>query len=724
MRGFSTHQGAYSPKVSVLLSNFRTRYIPFLFSLLVVIFAPCVSVSLASAQQITLAVTPSSVTLATGVAQQFTATVQGTPRTGVIWSASAGTITSSGLFTAPATPSTSAITITATSAADPTKSASATVAVINRPAAPAINTGTEPTGMQPSGTTADSQSQHGQYDGPAELPRVYVSSAMSDTPSPGKTWSVAAGGDFQQALNQAACGDTIALEAGATFSANVIVPAKSCDNSHWITVRTSAPDSSLPTEGTRLTPCYAGVKSLPGRPPYNCTSPRNVMAKVVFSKKTGDGPIVFAPGANHYRFIGLEITRNVNTPIVYSLMSMTSGSTADHLVFDRMWVHGTAQDDTAKGLQLGGSTTVALVDSYFSDFHCTAGTGACTDAVAIGGGIGDNPMGPYKIVDNFLEASGENILFGGAPATQTPGDIEIRFNHMFKPLTWMKGQKGFVGGQSGHPFVVKNLFELKNAQRVLLEGNVMEDSWGGFSQEGFGILLTPKNQINDKGKSCPLCQVTDVTVRYNTISHVASGMQIGNGLSGKGGAAQAGERYSIHDIVIDGIDAKVYNGSGMLAQVSMGQGNSPILHDVTIQHITAFPSDVMLNIGDKTANKMFGFTFVNNMISATNRPFTSTGGNGNCAAHTKPTSMLDSCFSSYQFTTNAVIAIPPSLPASDWPYGNQFPKAPQGLFVNYNNGDGGDYHLAPGSPYKNAGTDGKDLGADIDAVNSYTANSR
>lgn len=39
-------------------------------------------------------------------------------------------------------------------------------------------------------------------------------------------------------------------------------------------------------------------------------------------------------------------------------------------------------------------------------------------------------------------------------------------------------------------------------------------------------------------------------------------------------------------------------------------------------------------------------------------------------------------------------------------------------FVNYNGGKGGDYHLGPGSPYKNQGTDGKDLGADIDAVNS------
>ena len=89
----------------------------------------------------------------------------------------------------------------------------------------------------------------------------------------------------------------------------------------------------------------------------------------------------------------------------------------------------------------------------------------------------------------------------------------------------MKGQPGYVGGADGNPFIVKNLFELKNAQRVLLDGNIMENTWGGFSQAGFAILLTPKNQAGAKGVHlCPVCQVTDVTVRNTTISHVGGGL--------------------------------------------------------------------------------------------------------------------------------------------------------------------------------------------------------
>jgi hypothetical protein len=52
-----------------------------------------------------------------------------------------------------------------------------------------------------------------------------------------------------------------------------------------------------------------------------------------------------------------------------------------------------------------------------------------------------------------------------------------------------------------------------------------------------------------------------------------------------------------------------------------------------------------------------------------------------------------------------------------------FPPSPNNVgFVEYNNGNGGNYELQPTSPYKNAGTDGKDLGADIVGLNQLLAN--
>ena len=147
------------------------------------------------------------------------------------------------------------------------------------------------------------------FDGPAELPRIYIKSSLADTPAKGHTIAVKDEAGLKDALTRSQCGDTISLQAGATVAGTFRIPAKKCDDSHWIVIRTSAPDSALPPEGTRLTPCYAGVASLPGRPDFHCHGTDNVVAKIVFNNK-GGGPFLLEDGANHYRIIGLEITRD------------------------------------------------------------------------------------------------------------------------------------------------------------------------------------------------------------------------------------------------------------------------------------------------------------------------------------------------------------------------------------------------------------------------------
>ena len=83
-----------------------------------------------------VSVSPTMVSVGGGQAQQFSATVSGagSPSQAVTWSASAGTITSAGLFTSPAaTAGAQTVTVTATSAVDSAKSASATVTVTPGP---------------------------------------------------------------------------------------------------------------------------------------------------------------------------------------------------------------------------------------------------------------------------------------------------------------------------------------------------------------------------------------------------------------------------------------------------------------------------------------------------------------------------------------------------------------------------------------------------------------
>ncbi len=744
------------------------------------------SVPISTGATINVGLSPASATLTSSQQKQFTATVSGTSNTAVTWSATKGSVDANGLYSAPAVSASTSVVVTATSKAESSKSASATVTVdpvssqsltittTNVPqgeqglaygTAFAATGGTTPytwkisAGTPPAGialaangnlagtpaaagtfnftvTVTDAASKTatgsfsalilaaGNFDGPAELPRVTVPSAMSDTPAPGNLIQVNATGNPQTAINNAQCGDTIQLQAGATYTSMLTLPAKQCDDQHWIIIRTSAPDSALPAEGQRLTPCYAGVASLPNRPAYTCTNPQNVLARISRSVQNGNGPVNFASGANHYRLLGLEITRPADGVPTVDLVAPTIDMPADHIIIDRCWIHGQAQEDTRRGVALRGTTYMAIVDSYLNDFHCTSVTGGCTDSQATGGGTGNNVSGPWKIQDNFLEAAGENILFGGAASTIVPTDITIQYNHFYKVPQWQKGTTGFVGGLSGYPFEVKNLLEIKNGSRMLVEGNIFEYSWGGFSQGGQSILITPRNDYDKITKTpnlCSVCATTDITVRYNRISHTGAGFDIA-AVTVAGYGAQAAERYSIHDIIVDDIDASKYTGGGGLFLV-MNFWPLQTLKNVSIRHVTGIPDQRghILGIANSLQNpEMSGFTFSDNVVVVPTFPVWSAGAVNDCATPDVPLPVLNACFTTYSFTNNVLAGVSPTVyPPSKWPAGNLFPATVGAVeFVNFNNGIGGDYHLQANSPYKGKASDGTDPGADIDAVNA------
>ncbi len=573
-------------------------------------------------------------------------------------------------------------------------------------------------------------------DGPADLPAACINSAMASTPSPGATWSVCASGcaftTLQAAVNAAACGDTVELAAGETFtSGKITFPAKHCDDSHWITVRTSTPDNLLPPEGTRMTPCWAGVASLPDRPPYDCPSggpaSPSRLARIVIAPSNGS---IFIPG-DHYRLIGLEVTRPVGGGIVGFFFHVGDGS---NVVFDRMWLHGTARDEVTHGVMLSDSNHVAVVDSYFNDFKCVARTGACSDAQTISGGNDSTSgiAGAYKIVNNFLESSGENILFGGGSSADTPGDIEIRRNHLYKPMSWNPASSTFAGVR----WVVKNHLEFKNVGRVLVEGNVFENVWGGFSQFGAHVLLTPKNQAQGHQNLCPNCQVSDITFRYNRFITGGQVFQIANGKNGNGAYAKAGSNYSIHDNVAENIAYRgCYGCTNQYNQMSTGL-DAPLantLNNVSITHNTfvvgtAVENNPMLNagflgIGGPRSRLQPNMTISDNIFAGGYYGPWSTGKTTNCAYNRPgPQDKFNACWSNWKFAGNVISNGMDIHQAHNWPSSTtNFPADQSAIgYVNLGNGMGGDYTLAPSSPYKGKASDGTDPGADMATFNEMT----
>ena len=212
-----------------------------------------------------------------------------------------------------------------------------------------------------------------------------------------------------------------------------------------------------------------------------------------------------------------------------------------------------------RGIALNSASTT-VVGSYISDIKSKT-----QDAQAIAGWSGP---GPFLIENNYLEASGENFMLGGAtPASSglIPSDVVFRKNHVTRPAAWR--DQGWV---------VKNLFELKNARRVLVEANLFETHWAG-AQPGYAIVLTPRGERG----AAPWAVVEDVTFRYNVIRNVAAVFNLlARDDAGPSGSAQ---RIRIADNLIHGVDRQVWGGNGTFLQVGEGPSELIVEHNTIIQ---------------------------------------------------------------------------------------------------------------------------------------------
>ncbi len=182
---------------------------------------------------ISVSISPANVTLQAGVSQQFTATLTNTPNTAVTWSATTGSISSSGLYTAPTVAANTIATVTATSVADPSKSASATVSITAAP--PAVAVFISPT----SATVSSGGTQQ-------------FTATVSNTTNTAVTWSATAGSVSSAGLYTA---PPVTANTTATVSATSVAdPSKSAN----ATVSITAPP---PVVAVSISPTSATVAS-------------------------------------------------------------------------------------------------------------------------------------------------------------------------------------------------------------------------------------------------------------------------------------------------------------------------------------------------------------------------------------------------------------------------------------------------------------------------------
>src|SRR5437867_1068030 len=470
--------------------------------------------------------------------------------------------------------------------------------------------------------------------------------------------TVPTGGDLQAVLNSTSPGDTILLDAGATFVGNFILPAKSTDDNREITVRTAG-DAGLPGEGQRITPAASDHLA-------KLRSPNGLPA------------LQTAPGAHGWRIALIEFQANRDG--AGDIIGLGDGSAQrslaqvpSGLTLDRLFIHGDPNRGQKRGIALNSAATT-ITGCYISDIKALG-----QDAQAIDGW---NGPGDYTITNNYLEAAGENIMFGGAdPAILglTPTNITIRDNFLSKPLAWRE--------PDAPKWQIKNLLELKNARTVVVERNVMERSWQQ-AQTGYAVLFTVRNQ--DGG--CPWCQVEDIVFQRNLVRDIASGIQL-LGVDTNYPSRQT-NRVTVAHNIFDGIDREAWGGDGYFVQLS---GPS---RDVTIDHNTVIQgkSGGIVKIANGVTQNL---TMTNNLASHGDYGIIGTNkgvGNDSIAAYLPGATIISNVIAGGR--------------SAVYPPGNLFPSVDE-FRKQFVDPAARDYRLVPGSPWLKAGTDRHDLGANL-----------
>lgn len=496
-------------------------------------------------------------------------------------------------------------------------------------------------------------------------------------PTGGTTYTPANSAALTTALASANAGDVIVLDHTVTYVAPPYI-LRNITGTGWVYIISDD-----------------FVSSPPKNPGFRVAPADNAhMAKITCTAAT-QGCFQASNTAHHYRLVGIEMCP-VAGESPFSLVSLSvnggAGSYVNsvancshHIILDRCYIHGNDGDD-------GPQHAVHLSGLNNAVINCDARNvkwyGADSQAIWILHGTG-----PFLVQDNYLEASGENILIGGANlvapqnANMYPCDIIIRSNKFEKRASWIASS-----------YTVKNHLEFKDGQRVLVEGNYFLRSWVQSGGQYYSIVFTPRN---DNGHNI------DLRVRYNKCETVNGAFVV----SGDDYLYATFPSQSVHvhdNLFLVQFPPTSYSGSERGCAI-FPRNTGPI--DFVMDHNTiVWPngptstSCMLLDVGVQQGDA----TITNNLMDGASFGVIGTG-------QTEGTNSLNHFFGSYSFSKNVVIG----RPSGSYPSGNFFPA--NVAAVGFTNFAGGDYSLTSGSAYHNAGVDGKDVGANISCITAALA---
>ena len=449
----------------------------------------------------------------------------------------------------------------------------------------------------------------------------------------------------------------------------------------------------------------------------------------------------------------------------------TIAKTPHHFIVDRCWFDGGASDSSqvTNGLRVYASA-VSVMDSYMGEFRLI-GIGVDTAAISVTMGQGPYAFVNNTMVatsENFSMAggaaetnrgtvsnattssctlssvtnleldenialqvggsygpaqstivrsiSGNNITFDPIPTAPdngstaewivVPSYVEFRGNYLYKPLKWWPKDATW----NGITYQIKNFWEAKFGRYVVVDGNVMENSWiadqfyaiaisvrngnGGFSaaavvremQWSNNIIRNAGAGINllSNDYAGPTQVTTDITFRNNLFQNVGENFDSTGAahmlINLQNGAARLRRIFLIHNTHDNGMPN---NSNGMITDFGSSGGADESMWFNNVHQHGGYGFRSNFTVVDSNANI---------------QRFLPLGG---------PT----------VWNRNIVVNFGSA----------NYPSPPQGvylsgswpaMFVNYAEGD---FTLKAGNPGKGAATDKTDIGVDMASLRRATA---
>jgi hypothetical protein len=575
---------------------------------------------------------------------------------------------------------------------------------------------------------------------------------------------VPAGGNLQAALDAAQPGDVVLLAPGATFTGNFVLRKKTGDA--FVTVQTEVEEAGALAPGTRMTPATAmklARLQSPNSSPALQTAPFAHHWRIQLLQfgpnfkgygeiiRIGDGSaeqhtldvvphtivldrlfVTGDPLLGQKRGVALNAA---NVAVTNSHVSDIKGVGQDTQAI-AIWngpgpfvIENNYLEAAGENVLLGGAgpdipnlvpTGLSFRRNYLSrpvrwrEPIIPAPTAATADAAA-GGTL---PPASYTFAVVARRPAGQTSYAQSSPIVRTvvvstPGSVRLTWTAVDQAteyrvyrtgpsgtMYWTVDglsftDSGTAGTASAAPgtgtrWLVKNIFELKNARDVVAEHNLFEHNWEN-GQIGYAIVFTVRNSSG----TCTWCTIENVDFRYNVIRHVAGGINILGYDSPE--ISQQGRDIRITHNLFYGVDQARWGGPGIFLMMGDEPRNVTVDHN-TIDHAGA--SLVSVYGGSSTDRReILGFTFTNNL--ARHGKYGIFGAGSSTGLATIATYLPDA-----QVTRNLLSE---GL-AARYPAGNFFSPGFDSQFVD---AGGGDFELRDSSPFRSAGTDGLDLGADL-----------